>query len=67
MNKPILTPAAYAEVRRKVRDAMGLPIRLTPWERRQAFEEGRRWSEEFSKTIRAMETLTPEDWATRCR
>lgn len=64
----ILNDRDYAETRREVRRAMGLdPWPFTPWELRQVAEEGRRWSEEFSRRVKAMTTLTPEDLATRCR
>lgn len=43
------------------------PPPLTPEIRKQIFEEAREWGAEIRKKIRAMENLTPEDWATRVR
>jgi hypothetical protein len=43
------------------------PPPITEEVKRRLLEESKEWAAEIRKKIRAMENLTPEDWATRVR
>jgi hypothetical protein len=43
------------------------PPKITEEALRRCAEEGLAFRREMEKRIRKMQTLTPEDWASRCR